>query len=161
MSPAAKNQADPPFTATYSGLVNGDGSTVISGLGFLANDTIGSPPGSYSLLPYGGFGSNYRITYVGGTITITANAVVPSTQPVSNVSTSNSSILSQVVTNQISSEVLPQSDFVQSSTYAQLTLQNFTADLVTGSDTQNDKVLCVKAGMPDSECKSAVTLHGF
>jgi sugar lactone lactonase YvrE len=59
-------------TPTYTGLVNGDTGTSIGGPPqFQDKATYLSPPGSYSLTPYGLTTSNYQITYVPGTLTIT------------------------------------------------------------------------------------------
>jgi hypothetical protein len=58
-------------TATYKGLVNGDTETTIGGPPKVqSNTTDHDPPGQYSFTPYGLTTSNYRITYVNGTLTV-------------------------------------------------------------------------------------------
>jgi hypothetical protein len=66
---------NPAFTATYDGLVNGDGSGVVTGL------TLTGPPatsgvGSYPIHPSGASSPNYAITYVDGHETITPSMLV-------------------------------------------------------------------------------------
>jgi hypothetical protein len=59
-------------TPTYTGLVNGDTGSSIGGPPlFQDNATYLSPPGQYSLTPYGLTTSNYQITYGAGTLTVT------------------------------------------------------------------------------------------
>jgi len=59
--------ADPAFTATFSGFVNGDTPSVLSGsLSFSTSDNAASPPGSYSIIPGGLTSANYSITYGNG-----------------------------------------------------------------------------------------------
>ena len=55
------------FTASYTGLVNGDSSAVVSGLRFNAP---GTNAGSYTITPYGASAGNYAISYAGGTLII-------------------------------------------------------------------------------------------
>ena len=65
-------QSNPNFTASYSGFVNGDGPTDLGGsLSFTALATAGSPTGNYSIAPGGLTSSNYAITFVDGTLTVT------------------------------------------------------------------------------------------
>jgi sugar lactone lactonase YvrE len=60
------------FTATYTGFVNGDTSKALGGaLAFQANATTSSPPGKYTITPSGLTASNYQITYVAGSLTVT------------------------------------------------------------------------------------------
>lgn len=61
---------DPVFTATYDGLLNGDTSAVVSGLGFDAAPA-GSGVGSYPLVPKGATSPNYQITFSSGRESIT------------------------------------------------------------------------------------------
>jgi sugar lactone lactonase YvrE len=59
-------------TATYTGLVNGDTGSSIGGPPLFQDQaTYLSPPGQYSLTPYGLTTSNYQITYKAGTLTVT------------------------------------------------------------------------------------------
>ena len=68
----AAGQSIPSFAVQYSGFVPGQGPSVLSGtlsLGSSAN--AGRPPGPYPIVPSGLTSSNYAITYVTGTLTIT------------------------------------------------------------------------------------------
>jgi len=60
----------PTFTATYTGLLNGDTASVVSGLQFSTTATIGSNVGTYSITPFGGTSANYLLSYASGTLTI-------------------------------------------------------------------------------------------
>ena len=62
--------ANPSFNARYTGLANGDTSSVVSGLSFATDATAASNVGSYSIIPSGGSTANYTIAYVNGTLTI-------------------------------------------------------------------------------------------
>ncbi|MDB5393802.1 MAG: hypothetical protein JWM91_1308, partial [Rhodospirillales bacterium] len=72
---------NPAFGVSYSGLVNGDTSSVVSGLTVsstaIIGGNIGSPPtlisnvGTYQTTAFGGSASNYAITYAPGTLRIT------------------------------------------------------------------------------------------
>lgn len=62
----------PGFTATYAGLVNGDTSSVVTGLVFDTTASIGSNVGTYTITPSGATAPNYSIAYVPGTLTITS-----------------------------------------------------------------------------------------
>ena len=64
-------QANPAFTATFSGLVNGDTSASLPGLAFSTSATASSPSGNYAVTPYGINDLNYSIRYVAGTMVIT------------------------------------------------------------------------------------------
>jgi serine/threonine protein kinase len=64
-------QANPDFTATYSGFVNGENEAALSGmLRFTTEATADSPAGSYPVTPSGLASSNYKIEFVSGTLTI-------------------------------------------------------------------------------------------
>ncbi len=68
-------EADPAFTAQFSGLVSGDGPDVLGGtLSFTTTATAASQvrDGGYSIVPGGLTSNNYAITYLPGTLTITA-----------------------------------------------------------------------------------------
>src|SRR5262249_39811237 len=65
----------PPLTATFLGLVNGDTSSVVTGLQLSTSATSTSLAGSYAIVPAGGTAGDYSLTYVNGTLT------VPSTPP--------------------------------------------------------------------------------
>ena len=66
--------ADPTFTATYSGFVNGETSTVLGGtLAFTR--APGTNVGSYLITPSGQTSGNYAITFNTGLLTITKAAL--------------------------------------------------------------------------------------
>jgi hypothetical protein len=60
----------PAFTATYSGMVNGDTSEVVSGLRFFTPATAASAPGNYLITPFGADASNYTIVFADGALSI-------------------------------------------------------------------------------------------
>ena len=74
-------QANPAFSASYSGFVNGDGAGSLGGtLRFSTSADAASPVGAYAITPGGLTSSNYTISDVNGTLivnpatlTITAN----------------------------------------------------------------------------------------
>jgi hypothetical protein len=64
--------ANPTFTASYSGFVNGDAAASLGGtLGFDTNATASSPVGSYDVTPKGLTSNNYNITFAKGTLSVT------------------------------------------------------------------------------------------
>src|SRR5262249_38454203 len=65
-----------PYTGgngvTYNGFVNGQNSSVLSGsITYGGNSQGAVHVGTYTIVPWGQTSSNYAITYVGGTLTIT------------------------------------------------------------------------------------------
>ncbi len=65
-------QANPAFTASYSGLVNNDTAGALGGtLSFATAATAASGAGSYDVTPSGLTSGNYAITFVKGTLTVT------------------------------------------------------------------------------------------
>jgi filamentous hemagglutinin family protein len=62
---------NPAFTASYNGLVNGNSSNVVSGLTLTTAATTASNVGTYTITAANGSASNYTLSYVGGTITVT------------------------------------------------------------------------------------------
>jgi filamentous hemagglutinin family protein len=63
--------ANPSFSAQYSGLVNGDTSSVVSGLALSSDATAASPAESiYLIVPSGASASNYTISYFDGTLAV-------------------------------------------------------------------------------------------
>jgi filamentous hemagglutinin family protein len=63
--------ADPAFTGLVSGFLNGDDSSLVSGLVYASNAVLNSGIGSYSILGSGATATNYDFSYVPGTLTIT------------------------------------------------------------------------------------------
>ena len=68
---------EPTFTATASGLVNGDTLASLGTLTFTTNPATISGAGTYSIVPSLANVSNYNVTYGDGTLTVTpANLTV-------------------------------------------------------------------------------------
>jgi FtsP/CotA-like multicopper oxidase with cupredoxin domain len=71
----AVGAANPLFTATYSGFVNGDTSASLTGTLTCTTTAIASSPaGTYPITCSGQTSTNYTITYVAGTLTVTGAA---------------------------------------------------------------------------------------
>jgi hypothetical protein len=62
--------ATPALTASFTGLVNGDKSSAILGLGLSSTGSATSNAGDYPIIASGGTDSNYAITYAPGILTI-------------------------------------------------------------------------------------------
>lgn len=62
--------ANPTFTATFTGLVNGDTAADISGLTLTSTATTNSTPGDYAIVAANATNTNYTITHVNGILTI-------------------------------------------------------------------------------------------
>ena len=62
-------QADPAFTASYSGFVNGETEAVLGGT-LVLNRVAGENVGSYAITPSGLTSTNYAITYSNGNLSI-------------------------------------------------------------------------------------------
>lgn len=61
----------PTFTASYTGLINGDTSSVVTGLQFSTTATLGSNVGTYAITPFGASAPpTYTLAYVNGTLTV-------------------------------------------------------------------------------------------
>jgi hypothetical protein len=72
-------QANPAFTATYSGFVNGEDTNVLDGtLVLLTDATTNSPVGTYAIEASGLSATNYSLSYSNGTLTVTPYALVVS-----------------------------------------------------------------------------------
>ena len=63
--------ANPALSATYTGLVNGDSSTVVTGASLSTSATSASNVGTYGIALGAASAGNYTITEVGGTLTVT------------------------------------------------------------------------------------------
>jgi hypothetical protein len=67
---------------TYSGFVNGQNSSVLSGTIIFGGNSQGAVnAGTYTIIPSGQSSSNYAITYVNGTLTINPAAVTVAINP--------------------------------------------------------------------------------
>lgn len=73
-------QANPALTAGFAGFVNGDTAAVVTGLVLTTDATATSPAGTYPITATGATAANYAITFVPGTLTVTANTD-PGTPP--------------------------------------------------------------------------------
>jgi uncharacterized repeat protein (TIGR01451 family) len=70
-APIIAGEALPAFTATISGFVNDETSSVLGGaLAFSVSPTYSGQAGTYSIIPGGLTASNYDITYVNGTLKV-------------------------------------------------------------------------------------------
>jgi len=66
----------PAFTASYSGFVNSDATNNLTTQVTLATSaTSSSPLGTYAITASGAVGTNYSITHVAGTLTVTAATI--------------------------------------------------------------------------------------
>jgi hypothetical protein len=64
--------ANPPFTSTFAGFVNGETTNVLEGTLRLATlATPASPAGTYAIVPSGLTATNYSITFSNGTLLVT------------------------------------------------------------------------------------------
>jgi Ca2+-binding RTX toxin-like protein len=91
--------AVPPLTASYSGFVNGDNSSVLSGAPSLSTTaTPASPPGAYPISVAQGTlsAANYTFTFVAGTLTVTPATSSATTTAVA--SSADPSVYAQPVT---------------------------------------------------------------
>jgi hypothetical protein len=91
-------QANPPYTLTYTGFVNGD-----------SKEDLDSPPiatcaaileskaGTYTIVPSGGTDNNYNYNYVNGTLTINALTNTTSTVDASGRAIINNGIVNAVI----------------------------------------------------------------
>src|SRR5262249_28297357 len=72
----AYGQTNPVFTATITGLVNGEATNVLEGdLSFTTAADTNSPIGAYPITPSGLTSTNYSITFSNGTLTVTPFAL--------------------------------------------------------------------------------------
>jgi hypothetical protein len=72
----AYGQTNPVFTATITGLVNGEATNVLEGtLAFTTAANTNSPIGAYPITPSGLTSTNYSITFSNGTLTVTPFAL--------------------------------------------------------------------------------------
>jgi hypothetical protein len=69
-------QANPTFTVSYSVFVQGESAANLGGtLGFATAATVASCAGLYDVMPSGLTSSNYQITFIDGTLTVTGLAI--------------------------------------------------------------------------------------
>ena len=77
------DEANPSFTFTYSGFMNGEDSSIIDTLATgTTTATVGSPAGSYAITGSGAADGNYAFIYQNGTLTVlTGTAPTPTPSP--------------------------------------------------------------------------------
>src|SRR6185436_1014891 len=72
-------QTNPPLTASYSGLVNGDTATELdTPVSLSTTATTSSPVGAYPIIDAGATDADYEITFIEGVLTVEPNAQVAS-----------------------------------------------------------------------------------
>jgi filamentous hemagglutinin family protein len=77
-----EGQQNPPFNVTFRGFVLGEGPGALGGtLVIVTPATPASPPGVYVVTPSGLVSTNYTITFVNGTLTVTAAGAPPPPLP--------------------------------------------------------------------------------
>ncbi len=78
--------ANPSFMVRYVGFAAGDNASVLGGtLGFATPAVATSPVGSYSVTPNGLTSSNYAISFVPGTLEVTARPITVTADPQTKV----------------------------------------------------------------------------
>jgi len=95
----AYGQPNPLFTATFTGLANGENAAALSGN--LVLNTVAdtnSPTGTYAIEPSGLSATNYALTYSNGTLTVTAYALILNVDSVSRPYGSTNPPLSGLLT---------------------------------------------------------------
>ena len=102
--------ANPAFTPTYSGFVNGDTSAVLTGSPSLTTTaTAASPVGSYTITAAAGTlsAANYSFTFVNGTLTVTKATSVLSVTSSLNPSVYGNSVTFTLTVGGSGSGVVP------------------------------------------------------
>ena len=69
----------PVFSGRITGFVNGDSTSVVSGLLYSTPATIASPAGFYTITPGSASAENYLFTYLPGVLTLSEAPVTPGT----------------------------------------------------------------------------------
>jgi filamentous hemagglutinin family protein len=77
--------ANPAFSASYSGFVGGDNVSLVTGLQFSTTATQSSGVGSYAITPFGATASGYSIGFVPGTLTISPASLTLSASNTSRI----------------------------------------------------------------------------
>jgi MBG domain (YGX type)/Abnormal spindle-like microcephaly-assoc'd, ASPM-SPD-2-Hydin len=95
--------ANPTFTVTYTGFRNGDTAASLGGtLSCTTTATVTSPAGTYPITCSGQTSTNYTITYVPGTLTVTGGAPVLTLSPTSLAFSSPLNVTSAAQTVKVS-----------------------------------------------------------
>ena len=71
-----QGDANPEFTATFDGFVNGEDSSVVTGLTLTTAATANSTGGTYEITPANAVSANYDIHYTPGVLTVEPSVVV-------------------------------------------------------------------------------------
>src|SRR5205823_3042069 len=153
--------ANPTFDATYTGFVNGQGPSALTGtLSCITTATASSSAGSYPITCSGQSSTNYAITYAPGTLTISGAALTITassnsmtyggTVPTITASysgfvngDSSSSLTTQPVCSTTATKSSPVGAY--SSTCSGAVDSNYTINYVNGSVTVNAAVVTVTA----------------
>jgi CSLREA domain-containing protein len=91
-------QALPGFTASYTGLVNGDSSASLTTPPTLSTTaSAGSPAGTYPITVSGASSPNYTITYIPGTLTVTQPPATVEGVSIQNVKLSKHKTVQEIV----------------------------------------------------------------
>ncbi|MBK5275675.1 MAG: fibronectin type III domain-containing protein [Desulfuromonadales bacterium] len=129
--------ANPAFTLSYSGFVNGDTAASLTSQPTAATAaTSSSPVGSYPITVSGGASSNYSFTYVSGTLTVnTINLAVTANNASRSYGTANPAF------------TLSYSGFVNGDTAASLTSQPTATTTATMSSQIGSYPITVSGGV--------------
>jgi gliding motility-associated-like protein len=107
--------ADPAFTLTYSGFLNGETATVIDSAPLATSVVIGTTPvGSYPITVSGGSDDNYAFVYTSGTIAITKATVTAIAVDASRVYGSANPVFSIIYSGLLNGETAAVLDVVPS-----------------------------------------------
>ena len=166
-------QGDPAFTYTSSGYVLGDTAAILSGVHVTASD-FGTPVnGVYAITPFGGSAANYTITYVNGALTVTGGINPITLGNGGSGGSGSGSILSQIVTNQISQVAAGNALVIGNAAGINAAsegsglqyLINFLGESSYGSSSDDKKSSsnCLKTGSArdGGECAAALTIRGY
>ena len=70
----------PLFEVLYNGFINSDDENdLLTPVSYTTTATVNSPPGTYDIIPGGATANNYTITFVNGTLTVTATPLLQQT----------------------------------------------------------------------------------
>jgi Big-like domain-containing protein/MBG domain-containing protein len=104
-------QANPMFTASYSGFVNGENPGVLSGvLSCVSSATPSSPAGTYAINCSGLSSPNYAITNVLGTLTVTPAPLMVAAGSASRPYGANNPAVIPTVTGLVNGNVITATD---------------------------------------------------
>ncbi len=127
----AFEEANPTFSISYSGFVNGDTEAGLN-MPITASSTAtsSSNSGTYTIELTGGSASNYIITTVNGTLTITSLLATINTNAVDNITTTTATFNADVIFTGGEPTII--SGFVYSPTNTSPTLSDFKTETSVG-----------------------------